>query len=193
MSQQAGIYAITHIGSGRRYIGSSNCIVRRWYGHRRDLKRGNHRNTLLQRWWNKDGASEFRFEVLEVVDDVETLHLREQAHLDHHQPLTFNRGPIARAPWLGVKRGPMSQEWRDKIAAANIGRKLGPLTSEHRANLCASLRGRPRPNWKPQSDEARAKMSASHKARYDRMTPEQREQRRIAMSLWLKKTPEVTL
>ncbi len=47
--KQAGIYAIVHLPSGRRYIGSSVAVLDRWCQHRGDLKRGRHVNKGLQK------------------------------------------------------------------------------------------------------------------------------------------------
>lgn len=78
----SGIYAITHIASGKQYIGSAVNIRRRWNQHRRDLNKGSHHSSHLQRAWDKYGAEAFAFTVLEEVGDVTRLIEREQFHMD---------------------------------------------------------------------------------------------------------------
>ncbi len=115
----------------------------------------------LQKTWATEGAAAFRFEVLEIVSDVSQLHIREQVHLDQHHPLVFNFSPAAQAPWLGRKRGRQSDEWRQRISAANIGRPKPPFTQAHRANLSAARLGKPNPH----SADHRDKIIASNKRR----------------------------
>ena len=43
-----GIYAIVNTANGRRYIGSSADLARRWKVHRKDLERGTHANVHLE-------------------------------------------------------------------------------------------------------------------------------------------------
>ena len=60
------IYSITHT-SGRRYIGSSVDVRRRWTEHKRELLKGTHHNRYLQNAWLKHGAEAFVFEILEAL------------------------------------------------------------------------------------------------------------------------------
>lgn len=58
-----GIYTITHIASGKVYVGQTNNIRERWMNHRRALRDNCHRNYLLQFAWNKYGSDGFEFAV----------------------------------------------------------------------------------------------------------------------------------
>lgn len=60
-----GIYSITQLSSGKRYIGSSVNIKRRWASHRSSLNRNLNFNPHLQNSWNKNGRDDFTFEILE--------------------------------------------------------------------------------------------------------------------------------
>ena len=60
-----GIYLITHISTGRPYVGltgQKEGFEKRWNGHRKVLRRGEH-NPHLQNAWNKYGEEAFSFTV----------------------------------------------------------------------------------------------------------------------------------
>jgi len=77
----SGIYKIICINN-KFYIGSSIDIDRRLKEHKRLLKRNKHPNKYLQNCWNKYGEKNFRFEIIETVNDVERLLIREQQWID---------------------------------------------------------------------------------------------------------------
>jgi predicted GIY-YIG superfamily endonuclease len=64
---RAGIYAIVHVLSGRRYFGQTNSFERRWKQHREALVAGIHHNPRLQEVWESDGELAFEFMELEVA------------------------------------------------------------------------------------------------------------------------------
>lgn len=168
----SGIYAIVHRETGRRYIGSSKLIERRWVDHVKCLRKNKHHSPYLQHAWNKYGAEAFDFVVLELCD-VDVRIAREQAWLDWTQVADgihgFNISPKAHAPIMGpegrrrmieankkrigIKRGPMSAEGRAHISAARLGKKFGPRRPEVGQKIAASLRG------KPLSEERKRKIS----------------------------------
>lgn len=158
---QGGIYAIVHHESGRRYIGSTVNFSARKLGHFSQLRRGVHGNHRLRRAWAKYGADAFSFEIIEVVSDSDNLHQREQFYLDQYLPNVFNTGTIAKSPWLGVKKGPMSPETRARISAANKGRKPHDFTPETRLKMSLQRKGKPN----PYGPEQRAKIIAANKRR----------------------------
>lgn len=87
-----GIYAIVHKETGKRYVGSSDNIRRRLRKHKRDLERGVHDNSYLQKAWNKYGPNEFRAEIIELCPVSELL-IQEQQHIDSKGD--FNLCPVA--------------------------------------------------------------------------------------------------
>lgn len=76
-----GIYAIRHVASGRRYIGSSVNVRKRCRGHWKALQAGVHHSRYLQRAWNKYGEWAFVPELIEQCEYGERV-IREQVYLD---------------------------------------------------------------------------------------------------------------
>jgi hypothetical protein len=66
---EASVYQIKNLTTGRRYIGVSHGIRDRYLSHRRPLQLGKHPNLALQRDWN--AGHRFVMAVLEHVPDSE--------------------------------------------------------------------------------------------------------------------------
>lgn len=75
-----GIYSITCLSTGEKYIGQSTSIKRRWATHKRELKRGIHYNKHLQRTYDKYGEENFIYEILEQCSR-EKLNEREKFYI----------------------------------------------------------------------------------------------------------------
>jgi group I intron endonuclease len=133
----SGIYAIVHVASGRRYVGSAVSIEDRWSDHRCKLALRRHENAYLTAAWHKYGADAFEFVILEPVLFLEFLVEREQHWMDRYRVADrrygFNIAPKAGSS-LGVKH-----------------------TEEQRAALSARLKGH-----RYHTPESRAKISAAH-------------------------------
>jgi group I intron endonuclease len=66
---ESGIYTITCTSSGKMYVGLTTNFQERWSNHKTTLRKGTHRNSYLQRVWNKYGESNFLFEILEECSE----------------------------------------------------------------------------------------------------------------------------
>lgn len=136
-----GIYVITHVASGKVYVGSAVHVPRRWCAHKHDLKKGGHHSRILQRAWKKYGPQAFRWEVIEPVFIKSELMAREQFWMDSLSVCDPNKGyntlPRAGSP-LGRK---MSPEVIENMRRIRLGVKLGPPTIEHRQNLSKARMG----------------------------------------------------
>jgi len=135
-----GIYAITNKVTGRRYIGRSIDIGRRWQAHLLGLSRGRHYNIHLQRAWLRYGDQAFVFSVIETVDDPDRLIEREQFHVCQ-TTLTYNMVyPVAfPAGRKRLLRYRTSRRRKRAVKAYAIKRRLGSpedvLTSGEAAQL----------------------------------------------------------
>ena len=120
----SGIYQIENTNNGRCYVGSAVHLVNRWATHRRELRRGTHRNRYLQRAWDKHGEPAFCFTVIEEIPDKAQLVPCEQAHIDRGlaNGRIYNLAPTAGSA-LGSIRSP---EAKARMSAAQKGRKATP-------------------------------------------------------------------
>lgn len=146
------IYRITCTANGKFYIGSTVNLAQRWGRHRRELRRGVHKNRNMQASWNKHGEAAFTFETIENVPNVTQLVAAEQRWLDQvcDAPLCFNHNRFADAPWRG----------KSGAGTPNHGRTFGP---EIRAKNSAAKRGENHPNWGKQlAPETKAKISKAN-------------------------------
>jgi group I intron endonuclease len=135
-----GIYKITNLVNNKCYIGSSATnLKQRWRAHKASLNANKHWNILLQRSWNKYGADQFRFEVLEecLPEDCIT---REQWYLDNvlNRTIDFNISFTAGSP-RGVKR---SEETKRKLSLINKGRPGYAHTLESKLKISKAHKGR---------------------------------------------------
>lgn len=137
---QSGIYCIRNEANGKKYVGSTINLHKRFLDHRRLLNRREHHSVALQRAWNKYGEESFSFEVIESVPNPTELLTREQHWIDEHQSFGlagYNMCPIAGST-LGRK---MSDEQKEALRESHIGRKA---SAETRAKISEAGKGRKR-------------------------------------------------
>lgn len=173
---KAAIYAIRHIANDKRYIGSSARYQGRFRAHKYLLRHGKHHSPQLQRTWERDGENAFVFEVLEPIESLGDLIVREQFYIDLHKAADdrfgYNVGAVA-----GSRRGVAQPPGMSAISSALHRGK--PKSAEHRAKISAAQKGRKiseeqkalaRINAKKQfsSPEARQLASDRAKTRWDR-------------------------
>lgn len=113
-----GIYKIINLITGDTYIGSSKDVYNRWKRHRYDLNHNKHHSKYLQNAWNKYGAENFKFDVIEQCSlEKEILLEIEQKYLDLLKP-NYNTCHIAGSPFTIA----VSEETKRKKSEALKGK-----------------------------------------------------------------------
>lgn len=79
----AGTYEIINTITNNRYLGSSIDVIARLRHHRSELRGGYHKNSRLQRAFNKYGESSFIFRQLVQTTDVQNARIHEQMLLTY--------------------------------------------------------------------------------------------------------------
>lgn len=152
----AGIYAIENIENGKLYIGSGVSILGRWDAHKCLLRKQKHWNKHLQNAWNKDGEKKFKFQVIQVIEDVLFLEVMEQKWIDltrcYDREVGYNLSPTA-GNTMGFK---MPAHVGKAVAEANRKRVW---TDEMRKNHARISSGR------KHTQESKQKISKANKGK----------------------------
>lgn len=127
MTKLCGIYLLTHIATGRKYVGQSVDIHKRFGNHSLGRKNTKLGNAVLKYGW-----AAFTAEIIElcVPDQLNALEMQWVKHHDCIAPLGFN---LTSGGSLQTK---YSLETRAKMSAAN---RLRVVTEETRAKLRAKV------------------------------------------------------
>ncbi len=120
---KSGIYQIVNSINKKRYIGSAINFRKRWKSHRSALRKKKHVNNHLQSTFNKFGFKNFSFEILEFVDDVNNLIVREQYWIDFHKSFD-NKFGYNISPKAGSRLGSkFSSESLKRLSDSHKGNK----------------------------------------------------------------------
>lgn len=129
--RKSGIYVIECRANGKKYVGSSINMNKRWRNHVWHLTRGTHHNRHLQSAWSKYGRDQFTHSVLEIVEDPSVLLERERYHIQHLDAYCSGYNLVAHPEHnlLGFKH---SDETREKMSrkAKERGRVTDHMTEE---------------------------------------------------------------
>lgn len=139
------IYRVTHLSSGRVYIGqTTESVSKRWRNHQRQGY-----CVLLHRAIKKYGAEDFAVETVATADSAEQLNAFEIFWIGVHQSTNRDHGFNLRE---GGGSGKHSEESRQKMSEKV---RLAYAKPETRERLSAALKG------KKHSPERAAKVSAA--------------------------------
>ena len=125
----SGIYCIENLVNGKKYVGQSVDIKKRWRNHRYKLNCQEHGNAHLQNAWNCYGKDNFKFYIIETCD-IGCLDEKERyyIHLFKSNDRSFGYNDTDG----GHSNKSLSEETKRKISNAHIGK---PLSEEHKKKL----------------------------------------------------------
>ena len=131
-----GIYCIYNTFNNKRYIGSSKNIEARWRVHQSRLRLNKHHSIHLQKSYNLD-SNIFQYEILELVDDLSQLEVREQFWIDYHQSYKSDFGYNAVRIVSSINPERMRERWAKPGAKELQSRRMKEVCSskEHREKL----------------------------------------------------------
>lgn len=136
MDAVCGIYCIENLVNHKKYIGQSIDIYRRWGDHKNELNGNRHRNTYLQRAWNKYGEENFSFYILEVCDKS-LLDNREVYYIEVLNCMDNNCGYNIEGG--GNSNKTMAKETREKISKSRLGKFCGGDNPKAHPVYCPQL------------------------------------------------------
>lgn len=99
------IYKIRNLLDNKFYVGSTTNTRERFRTHRNKLRGNRHHCAHLQAAWNKYGEDVFKFEVIQIIPDNESLQVAEDVWLQEWvgKPECYNHGRRSGAPWRGCE------------------------------------------------------------------------------------------
>lgn len=162
-----GIYKIINIKSGKIYIGSSIDIEKRFKRHKNDLLKNRHKNSHLQREYNKYGLDLFIFEVVELCSKselriIEQKYLNEIFKLDNFNTKYYNIG-ICSSGGDNITNNPNKEIIVEKIKKGLLKRYQNE-TEEERNLRIESRKGENNPNYNNKwNNKQRIRMSNQRK------------------------------
>ena len=154
------VYRVTHIASGRSYIGiTTRTRAKRWAGHIADASGASGRQNALQHAIKKYGAAAFSVETLYEAIDIREAAMVERGLIAAYgtmRPRGFNltSGGEMRAGYR------MSPEAVERNRQARLGKTL---TQAHRDAIGAGVAAHRKTN--PVSEDTRRKIGAAHQGR----------------------------
>ena len=174
-----GVYKIRNKINAKVIIGSSKNIKKRWNAYRSTLNKGVYSNLYLQNSWDKYGASNFEFSILEECSEAELL-IKEDKWMEHYKSMDSKYGynlktaerqipsketrkkmsgaKKGKSPWNKGKTNIYSEETLRKISEARMGTKMPEKT---RLKISERSKGNKNMLGHKHSEKSKEKMSKS--------------------------------
>lgn len=88
----SGIYVIRNIINNHIYIGCTTNFFNREKQHFYMLNRGVHHSKHLQNAFNKYGQDNFKFEIIDMTDELNLLYNIEKSYIEYYKPIYNSTG-----------------------------------------------------------------------------------------------------
>jgi len=108
-----GVYKIENLVNGKVYIGQSEDIIRRWRGHKSELKNNKKSNKYLQNSWNKYGENNFNFSIIEECS-IDNLSILEDEWIKFYDSINIENGYNLQTG--GILNKKLSKESKKKMS-----------------------------------------------------------------------------
>ncbi|MDD2286400.1 MAG: GIY-YIG nuclease family protein [Paludibacter sp.] len=126
-----GIYIISNVVNGKMYIGSSVDLKKRKRDHLRELRQNIHCNDRLQNSFNKYGEKNFKFEIVEHIDDRDNLIEAEQNWINKTNAADKNVGlNINRLAVGGGNFGEINGNYGNRGAKNPLSKRIAQIEIE---------------------------------------------------------------
>lgn len=155
-----GIYSITNIINGKKYIGQSVDVKSRIRNHKWALRHNRHENDHLQKSFNKYGEDGFIFNIICECEETQ-LDALERFYIALYDCINPNYGYNSETG--GNLNKHLSDESRSKMSKMRSGENSGMWGKKHTEETKAIMREKAL--GRQMSDEAKEKSSASHKGK----------------------------
>lgn len=155
------VYLITNLVNGKKYVGQSvKTLSKRWGIHKAYAAKGS--SFYFHRAIKKYGHENFCTQILFITQDASLCSLIEKTMIKYYETRDTRYGYNLTDGGEGTLGRVLSQETKDKISRAHIGKKFS-LESRKKMSVAKSGRTVPSLRGKPLSAQTRAKISASMK------------------------------
>jgi group I intron endonuclease len=131
-----GIYEIINLVNNKKYIGQSVDVRTRLNQHKSYLKHNRHHNSHLQAAYNKYGADNFKFNIIESNLSINSLDSFERYYIKILKTTNSDFGYNLENG--GHENKTVSDETKAKIGAVHKGKKI---SESHKAKISAANKG----------------------------------------------------
>lgn len=140
------LYEIVNNINGKRYVGRTNNIEKRWKRHITELNNHNHHSIYLQRAWDKYGEENFTFNIIDTRETLEEIEILEEETINMDYENMYN---VSRQSYGGdlISYHPNLDEIKKKHSK-NGKQWYSNFTEEEKLAYAEKYTGKKNPNYR---------------------------------------------